>query len=127
MSLREEFEKVLKEFMNATVGDVVGCAVARTDGLMVASVLPAGVDERRVAALGATVAGVAGKLCKDLDRGEPMRTLIEGSKGNLIAAPIGENILLIALTSKSPNLGLIFLEMERAAEAAKNVMGRRRR
>jgi len=34
---------------------------------------------------------------------------------------------LIALTSKSPNLGLIFLEMERAAEAAKNVMGRRKR
>ena len=112
MSLRGEFEKVLKEFMDATVGDVIGCAVARTDGLMVASVLPA---------------GVAGKLCKDLDRGEPLRTLIEGSKGNLIAAPIAENILLIALTSKSPNLGLIFLEMEKAAEAAKNVVGRRKR
>ena len=50
MSLRGEFEKVLREFMEATGGDVVGCALARTDGLMVASILPAGIDRRRIAA-----------------------------------------------------------------------------
>jgi len=126
MSLRGEFEKVLREFMEATGGDVVGCALARTDGLMVASILPAGIDRRRIAALGATIAGVAGKLCKDLDRGEPLRTMIEGSKGNLIATPVGENMLLVALTTESPNLGLIFLEMERAAEGVKNVVEKRR-
>jgi len=127
MSLRGELEKILRELMDAVGGDVIGCAFARTDGLMVASILPAGVDERRIAALGATIAGIADKLCKDLNRGEPTRTMIEGSKGNLIATPVGENILLIALTSESPNLGLIFLETERAAESARSIIGRRKR
>jgi len=35
-------------------------------------------------------------------------------------------MLLVALTTESPNLGLIFLEMERAAEGVKNVIEKRR-
>lgn len=127
MNLRGEFEKVLREFMDATVGDVVGCILAKTDGLMIASVLPTGMNGERVAALGATVAGMAEKLCKNLDQGETIRIMVEGSKSSLLANPVGGNMLLIVLTSESPNLGLILLEMERVAERVKNIIEKRLR
>jgi len=40
----------------------------------------------------------------------------EGEGGNILIANVGEDLFLIALTSKNPNLGLVFLEMDRIAE-----------
>ena len=116
MSLRSELENALKEFVTATGGDIVGCAITRSDGLLLASTPLEGVDERRLAAMGVTAAGIAKRLCKELNRGVPLRMMVEGKGGNILIANVGEDLFLIALTSKNPNLGLVFLEMDRIAE-----------
>ena len=117
-------EKILKDLSETVGGDIIGCAFARSDGLMITSMLPSGMDERMVAALGATINSVARRLCEDLKRGEALRILVEGSKGKIISMPIERDVVLIALTSEKPNLGLIFIEMERAAENTKALLSR---
>jgi len=116
MSLRSELENALKDLISATGGDIIGCAVARSNGLLLASTPLKGVDERRIVAMGVTAAGVAKRLCKELDRGIPSRMMVEGKEGNILITNINEDLFLIALTPKNPNLGLIFLEMDRIAE-----------
>ncbi|RLG08699.1 MAG: hypothetical protein DRN68_03160 [Thaumarchaeota archaeon] len=127
MSLRTGLEKILEDLSEALRGDLVGCAFARSDGLMITSMLPSGMDKQIVAALSATINNVAKRLCEDLNRGEPLKTLIEGSKGKIISMPIEKDIILITLTSEKPNLGLIFIEMERAAEDTKALLSKPKR
>ncbi|HDJ67125.1 MAG TPA: hypothetical protein ENF33_05395 [Nitrososphaeria archaeon] len=124
MSLRSELENALKEFMNATGGDLVGCALARSDGLLLASTPLGGVDERKMAAISVTAAGVAKRLCEELNRGTPLRMMVEGRGGNILIANVGEDLFLIALTSEKPNLGLVFLEMERITETLATISKR---
>jgi len=124
MSLRTGLEKILKDLSETLGGDILGCAFARSDGLMITSMLPSGMDERAVAALSATINGVAKRLCENLNKGEPIRTLIEGSKGKIVSMPIEKDVILIALTSEKPNLGLVFIEMERAVENTKALLSK---
>ena len=124
MSLRTGLEKILKDLSETLGGDILGCAFARSDGLMITSMLPSGMDERMVAALGATINSIAKRLCENLNKGETLRTLIEGSKGKIVSIPIEKDVILITLTSEKPNLGLIFIEMERAAENTKALLSK---
>jgi len=124
MSLRTGLEKILKDLSETLGGDIIGCAFARSDGLMITSMLPSGMDERMVAALGATINSIAKRLCENLNKGETLRTLIEGSKGKIVSIPIEKDVILITLTSEKPNLGLIFIEMERAAENTKALLSK---
>ena len=126
MSLRSELEAVLKDLMSAAGGDILGCGLVRADGLPVVSIFSAGIDERRAAAMGATALGTATRLCGELDRGAPRRLMIEGEKGNVVIMRAGEELLLIALSSENPNLGLIFMELERAAKRVEEIVGKRR-
>jgi len=124
MSLRTGLEKILKDLSETLGGDIIGCAFARSDGLMITSMLPSGMDERMVAALGATINSIAKRLCENLNKGETLRTLIEGSRGKIVSMPIEKDVILITLTSEKPNLGLIFIEMERAAENTKALLSK---
>ena len=124
MSLRTGLEKILKDLSETLGGDIIGCAFARSDGLMITSMLPSGMDERMVAALGATINSIAKRLCENLNKGETLRILIEGSKGKIVSMPIEKDVILITLTSEKPNLGLIFIEMERAAENTKALLSK---
>ena len=124
MSLRTGLEKILKDLSETLGGDIIGCAFARSDGLLITSMLPSGMDERMVAALGATINSIAKRLCENLNKGETLKTLIEGSKGKIVSMPIEKDVILITLTSEKPNLGLIFIEMERAAENTKALLSK---
>jgi len=77
---------------------------------MITAKLPSGEDEQMVATLSATINDTARKLCGSLKRGL-LRTLIEGSDGKVVFMPIGRGIVLAAVTSENPNLGLILDEM----------------
>lgn len=126
MSLRSDLEAILKDLMSAAGGDLLGCGLVRADGLPVVSIFSAGIDERRAAAMGATALGTATRLCGELDRGAPRRLMIEGERGNVVIMSVGGELLLIALSSENPNLGLLFMELERAAKRVEEVMGKRR-
>jgi len=127
VSLKPDLEKILKDLLEDLKEDVVGCAFIRLNGSMIAAKLPSGEDEQMVATLSATINDAARKLCGSLKRGELLRTLIEGSDGKIVFMPIGRGIVLAAVTSEKPNLGLILIEMEKAAEYVKALLRKPRR
>ena len=59
---------VLSE-LNGTSGDIEASGVISTDGLMIASVLPVGMDEDRVGAMSAAMLSLGDRTAQELARG----------------------------------------------------------
>ncbi|HEC22345.1 MAG TPA: hypothetical protein ENI95_05445 [Chloroflexi bacterium] len=91
-------------------------AVVSVDGLIIASALPAGVEEDRVSAMSAAMLSLGERIASELGRGILDQVYIRGDNGYVILMASGEEAVLTVLADKEARLGLIFLEMRRAAE-----------
>jgi uncharacterized protein len=106
---------VLSE-LNGTSADIDASAVISTDGLMMAALLPAGMDEDRVGAMSAAMLALGSRTASELARGELEQVLVKGDKGYVLMTEAGENAVLTVLAKPNARLGLIFLDVKRAAE-----------
>jgi len=86
------------------------------DGLTIASALPAGAEEDRVSAMSAAMLSLGERIAIELNRGELDQVYVHGDTGYVLLSAIGEDAVLTALAREGAKLGLIFLEMRRAAE-----------
>jgi predicted regulator of Ras-like GTPase activity (Roadblock/LC7/MglB family) len=111
---KKELEDVLKELEK--IGDIIGSAIVRRDGLLIASGLPSEVNARAVAAMAAAIVGTSETSTKELEIGEFQQVIVNASEGQYVAIGAGEEAILIALLRKDANIGLILLEMEKAAK-----------
>lgn len=102
--------------LSASSGDIEACAVVSTDGLMMASNFPAGLDEERMGAMTAALLAMGERTSNELSRGELEQVYVRGRNGMVIMMGAGHDGVLTALCSKNAKLGLIFLDMHRAAE-----------
>jgi predicted regulator of Ras-like GTPase activity (Roadblock/LC7/MglB family) len=93
-----------------------------TDGLMMASMLPAGMDEDRVGAMSAAMLSLGDRTARELARGELEQVLIKGGKGYVLMTYAGQDAVLTALCKPNARLGLIFLDIKRAADAISKVI-----
>ena len=91
-------------------------AVVSVDGLIMASALPAGVEKDRVSAMSAAMLSLGERIASELGRGALEQVYIRGDKGYVILMAVGEEAVLTALAREDAKLGLIFLDMRRAAE-----------
>jgi len=105
----------LKDLQTSTT-DIEASAVVSVDGLIMASSLPADVEEDRVSAMSAAMLSLGGRIASELGRGMLDQVFIRGSKGYVVLMSIGEDAVLTALARSEGKLGLIFLDMRRAAE-----------
>jgi predicted regulator of Ras-like GTPase activity (Roadblock/LC7/MglB family) len=96
--------------------DIVASAVVSVDGLSIASALPQGVEEDRVSAMSAAMLSLGERIASELGRGTLEQVYIKGQKGYVILMSVGQDAVLTALASVQAKLGLIFLDMRRAAE-----------
>lgn len=106
---------VLKD-LEAATPDIEASAVVSDDGFIIASVLPQDIDEDRVGAMSATMLALGERAASELERGELEQTFVKGKNGYVIMSFVGESAVLTAIASKDAKLGLVFLEMKRAAE-----------
>ncbi|MEM5883190.1 MAG: roadblock/LC7 domain-containing protein [Candidatus Aenigmatarchaeota archaeon] len=111
---KKELEDILKELEK--IGDIIGSAIVRRDGLLIASGLPSEVNARAVAAMTAAIVGTSETSIKELEIGEFQQVIVNASEGQYVAIGAGEEAILIALLRKNANIGLILLEMEKAAK-----------
>ena len=111
---KKELEDVLHHLER--VGDIIGSAIVRRDGLLIASGLPSEVNSRAVAAMAAAIAGTSESSAKELKIGEFEQVIVNASTGQYVVLGAGPEAILIALLRKGANLGLVLLEMERAAQ-----------
>ena len=109
--------------LQAGSGDIEGSAVVSVDGLIMASSLPAGVEEDRVSAMSAAMLSLGERIATELGRGSLEQVYIKGSKGAIVLTAVGDEAVLTALARQDAKLGLIFLEMRRAAEDLVKLVG----
>ena len=122
MSKSDQLAKILKT-LSTTTPDVEGAAIIDNDGLMIASALSADLDEDSVAAMSAALLGLGERIVAELKRGAFEMVMIRGSAGYTILVRAGDGAVLAALTTKQAKLGLIFLDVTRAATEVGRQLG----
>lgn len=102
--------------LQASSPDIEASAVVSVDGLTIASALPQGIEEDRVSAMSAAMLSLGERIASELGRGGLEQVFIKGQNGYVVLMAIGEEAVLTALARDQAKLGLIFLDMRRAAE-----------
>ena len=113
--------QALRQFQANTPG-VMGCGVISADGFTIASELPSSIEEQRVAAMAAAMLALGQQTTHELSQGTFQRVFVEGERGHVIVISAGTDSLLSAVVRKDAKLGLIFLQMQRAAETIRHAM-----
>ncbi len=109
--------------MQAAAPDIEASAIVSVDGLIMASALPAEVEEDRVSAMSAAMLSLGERIAEELGRGGLNQVYIKGSNGFIVLTSVGSEAVLTALARQDGKLGLIFLEMRRAAEDLVKLVG----
>ena len=102
--------------LQASTSDVEASAVVSVDGLIMASALPARVEEDRVSAMSAAMLSLGERIAGELRRGVLDQVYIKGNQGYVLLTAVGQEAVLTVLAREGAKLGLIFLDMRRAAE-----------
>ena len=102
--------------LQAASSDTEASLVVSVDGLSIASALPQGVEEDRVSAMSAAMLSLGERIASELGRGSLEQVYIKGEKGYVVLMSVGEEAVLTALAREHAKLGLILLDMRRAAE-----------
>ncbi len=105
----------LRQMQNASP-DIEASAVVSVDGLIIASALPNAVEEDRVSAMSAAMLSLGERISAELGRGGLDEVYIRGKEGFVFLTAIGNGAVLTTLAGQHAKLGLVFLEMRRAAD-----------
>ena len=117
----ERIQDVLRS-LRAVSPDIVGSAMVSTDGFIIASLLPAEVDEELVSGMAAALLGVGERIAGELMGGVMEQTYVRGRLGYVILNAVGPDALLIVLTTPDAKLGLVFLDIKRRVQELAKIL-----
>jgi hypothetical protein len=120
--MRADMRASILSELNGSSADIEASAIVSTDGLMMAALLPANMDEDRVGAMSAALLSLGDRTAKELARGGLEQVLIKGDRGYILMTYAGEDAVLTVLAKPQAKLGLIFLDVKRAAESVSKVI-----
>ncbi|MEQ8677711.1 MAG: roadblock/LC7 domain-containing protein [Aggregatilineales bacterium] len=125
----EALEEKLK-MLHTYVEGVKATVIVNIDGLLVAA-YPAGDDENphenptsspQVAAMSATLIGLAERTLGRLAQGELERLLMEGEEGVMVVYPAGRASLAV-LVDKNARIAHVLVAAKKAAEEVAEILG----
>jgi predicted regulator of Ras-like GTPase activity (Roadblock/LC7/MglB family) len=114
-SRTEKMQDVLRGLRQASP-DIVGSAIVSIDGFVIASVLPSETDEELVSGMAAAMLGVGERISSELMASRMEQTYVRSEKGYVILNAVGEDSVLVVLTTKQAKLGLVFIDIRRKSE-----------
>jgi hypothetical protein len=120
--MREDMLKSILSELNGSSTDIEASAVISTDGLIMSSILSSNMDEDRVGAMAAAMLSLGDRTSQELGRGDLEQVLVKGHNGYVIMTHAGPDTVVTVVTKSSAKLGLIFLDIKRAAEAISKIM-----
>ena len=121
MSRVENVNKVLRHVQSGSP-DVEAAALISDDGLMIASSLPADMDETRVAGMSATLLSLGVRASTELGRGTVNEVIVRGDYGYAVMLSAGRGVMLLTLANENAKLGLIFFDMREAVAQIAEVL-----
>lgn len=102
--------------MQSSSPDIEGSAIVSVDGLSIASSLHQEIEEDRVSAMSAAMLSLGERIASELGRGSLEQVYIRGENGYVLLMAVGEEAVLTVMAREGAKLGLILLDMRRAAE-----------
>ena len=120
--MRSEVLRSILSDLNGSTTDIEASAVLSTDGLIMASMLPGGMDEDRVGAMSAAMLSLGERISKELGRGSLEQVLIKGDVGYVLMTHAGPEAVVTVIAKPDTRLGLIFLDIRRAAESIARIL-----
>ena len=117
----EQMNQILKTLVTNTP-DLEGAATVSLDGLILASVLPAGTDEDRVSAMAAALLSLGERTAQELQRGTLEQVYVRGDNGYIILMAAGPEAVLEVIAGGSAKLGMVLLDMKRAAQEVSRLL-----
>jgi predicted regulator of Ras-like GTPase activity (Roadblock/LC7/MglB family) len=121
MSRIDRLNQVLAD-LQAIAGDIEACAVVSVDGLIMASNLPRGLEEDSVAAMSAVMMSMGERTALELERGKTEQLFVKGDAGYVVTMRAGDDAVLLVMARKEAKLGLVFLDLSRAALKVEHVL-----
>jgi len=106
----------------AQAPELEAAAVVSFDGLAMASALPRGMDEDRVAAMSAALLSLGEKAAQGLGRGDLSQVYVEGESGTVFLVSAADEAVLVAVAAAGAKAGLMLYEVRRAAAAVGEVL-----
>ncbi len=118
----DQLESTLKQ-LHIAVDGVRASVVVNIDGLLVSAFPPSDEDNPhenptsspQVAAMSATLIGLADRTLKRLAQGELERLLIEAEEGTMVVYPAGARASLAVLVRRDAQLGKVLFAVRKAA------------
>lgn len=114
-------DRVLTELVGQ-VPEIEAASVVSFDGLAMASALPEGFDEDRVAAMSAALLSLGERAAEGLGRGALSQVYVEGESGTVFLISADDEAVLVAVAAKGAKVGLMLFEVRRAAAAVADVL-----
>jgi predicted regulator of Ras-like GTPase activity (Roadblock/LC7/MglB family) len=124
MAEKTRTDRIVERLRNLQMStpDIEASALVSVDGLAIASALPAGIEEDRVAAMSAAMLSLGERIASELGRGALDEVYVKGERGYVILTAVGEDAVLTVMARAGAKLGLVFLEMRRAAEELADIL-----
>lgn len=121
MNRSEGLSKALQAFKDISP-DVDAAAIISNDGLMIASVLPQGLDDVSVGGMSATLLSLGTRCVTALKRGKVEEVIVRGESGYAIMLNAGRDTMLLAVTNADAKLGLITFDMREAIKKIADIL-----
>ncbi|MGN6331134.1 MAG: roadblock/LC7 domain-containing protein [Motilibacteraceae bacterium] len=101
----------------AQAPELEAAAVVTFDGLPMASALPPGMDEDRVAAMSAALLSLGERAAEGLGRGDLSQVFVEAEDGTVFLVSADDEAVLVAVAARGAKTGLMLYEVRHAAAA----------
>ncbi len=101
--------------LRTSTPDILGAVVVNMDGFVISSLIPSDADEDLIAGMAASLLGVSERISADLMGAETEQVFVRSTQGYIVLTSITEEAALVLLVAREAKLGLIFLELKRAA------------
>lgn len=111
----EELNDILDDLHSVCL-EIQLSMIATSDGLTMAS-LGAVIDPVQVGAMCSELQTVCDKAAKQLQQGVLEQMLLKCSRGYLLLTTAGDHAVLAIMAKPESNLGMVFIESQRAADA----------
>ena len=114
-------DRAIRDLLTQTA-EIEAAAVVSFDGLPMASALPSGMDEDRVAAMSAALLSLGERATVGLGRGELNQVFIEGEEGTVFLVSADNEAVLVAVAAKGAKTGMMLYEVKRTAATVADVL-----
>ena len=115
----EQIQGKIKEIMEdatTTAAGIKAAILLSKEGLPIASALPASLEEAEIAAMAASILGVADLAAERMEQGTLEEVLMTNEKGLVIMRSAGEKAILVLAASKNVKTGLLVYAARMASE-----------